>query len=200
MRVIGITGGVGAGKSTVLTMLKQLCKCDIIMSDDVAKSMMNKGGELEPWAIKIFGDKAYNESGDFDRAYVASVIYGDDYIKEKWNGIVHPMVNKKIACCIDDNRKSGRYDFTFIEAALLIENHYDKICDELWYVYADENTRIERLKKQRGYTPQKTKSIISAQQSDSQFRKYCNFVIDTGNGMDATRQILQNKLEEYALI
>ena len=72
MKVIGVTGGVGAGKSTVLHMLKELCRCEIIMADDVAKELMNYGQSLCDTALRLFGTKAYDENKELDRAYIAS--------------------------------------------------------------------------------------------------------------------------------
>lgn len=200
MKVIGITGGVGAGKSTVLAMLKDMCKCDIIMSDDVAKNLMKKGAALEKDAVRLFGKDAYDKEGNLNNGKIAGIIYGNEELKKQWSGIVHPAVNEEIFGRIEADRKSGEYDFVFVEAALLIENNYDRVCDELWYVYADENVRIQRLAEQRNYSQDKSKSIMKAQKTDAEFRKYCGFVIDTGDGIENTRRILENKLEEYVEI
>ena len=121
MKVIGITGGVGAGKSTVLHMLKELCRCEIIMADDVAKELMNYGQSLCDMAIRLFGTKAYDENKALDRAYIASKIYADESLRTQWTDVVHPAVNKHILDKISKAGISGKYDFVFIEAALLIE-------------------------------------------------------------------------------
>ena len=196
MRVIGITGGVGAGKSTVLSMLLELCKCRIIMADDVAKNMMEYHGNLSGDIIRIFGSEAY-EDGILNRAHIASLMYGDSRLMEEWTSIIHPAVNKEIAEYIKKEKNNGEVDFVFIESALLIEHNYEKICDELWYVFADADTRIERLKMQRGYSREKSESIIAKQLSDEMFREKCNFVIDTSKDLSFTRSIIKNKLAEY---
>ncbi|MCM1307032.1 MAG: dephospho-CoA kinase [Butyrivibrio sp.] len=197
MRVIGITGGVGAGKSTVLAMLKELCRCELIIADDVAKSIMEKGGPLTGEALRLFGSGAYLTDGTLNRSLIASAIYGDAELLKRWNGAVHPAVNREIRLRIERARKSGLYDFIFVEAALLIENGYGEICDELWYVYADETARRERLRVSRGYDDAKTESIMKNQLDDAQFRRHCDFVVDTGGGIENTRHILQNRLEVY---
>lgn len=199
MKKIGITGGVGAGKSTVLSLLKKLCNCEIIMADNVAKELMQKGNILASKAYELFGENAYDEQGLLNRNYIAEIIYNNPSVMKEWENAVHPATNSKILALIEQAADSSR-DFVFIEAALLIENNYDKICDEIWYVYADENIRRERLKRERLYSDTKINSIFNGQISDAEFRKHSSFVIDTGGSMEATSMQLENKLEEYRLL
>ena len=117
-------------------------------------------------------------------------------MKKQWELAVHPATNAKIKELILEADAKGR-DYIFIEAALLIENYYDKICDEIWYVYADEATRRERLLTERGYSEEKIKTIFKDQLKDDEFRKHCSFVINTGGSFEDTAGQLQNKLEEY---
>lgn len=200
MKVIGVTGGVGAGKSTVLHMLKELCRCEIIMADDVAKELMNYGQILCNTALRLFGTKAYDENKELDRAYIASKIYADETLKTQWTDVVHPAVNRHIHDKISEAGISGKYDFVFIEAALLIENGYDSICDELWYVYASEDVRRDRLKKSRGYSDARISGIFDSQMKEEEFRKHCDFIIDTGISMENTYNTVKNKLEEYHIV
>lgn len=200
MKVIGVTGGVGAGKSTVLHMLKELCRCEIIMADDVAKELMNYGQSLCDTAIRLFGTKAYDENKELDRAYIASKIYADEALRTQWTDVVHPAVNRHIHDKISEAGISGKYDFVFIEAALLIENGYDSICDELWYVYASEDVRRDRLKKSRGYSDARISGIFDSQMKEEEFRKHCDFIIDTGISMENTYNTVKNKLEEYHIV
>ena len=200
MKDIGDTGGVGAGKSTVLHMLKELCRCEIIMADDVAKELMNYGQSLCDTAIRLFGTKAYDENKELDRAYIASKIYADEALRTQWTDVVHPAVNRHIHDKISEAGISGKYDFVFIEAALLIENGYDSICDELWYVYASEDVRRDRLKKSRGYSDARISGIFDSQMKEEEFRKHCDFIIDTGISMENTYNTVKNKLEEYHIV
>ncbi len=197
MRVIGITGGVGAGKSTVLSILNRICRCLTIQADDVAKKLMVFDEKVISCAYELFGSDAY-VSGEINRPLLASRIYGSDDIRNRWNNIIHPATNAKIFALIDEARISGEYDYVFVEAALLIENHYDEVCDELWYVRASEDIRIERLMSQRGYTLSKCRDIINSQMSDEDFLAHCDYVIDSGKTPDEILVQLQNRLEEYA--
>lgn len=196
MKVIGITGGVGAGKSTVLSILNKLTKCVTIMADDVAKELMVTNENVINAAYDIFGPEAYDDNGVLNKALLASKIYESDEIRMRWNGVIHPATNEEIFRRIDEARASGQYDYVFIEAALLIENHYDEICDELWYVRASADTRIARLMASRGYTREKCLDIIASQMSDEEFLAHCAYVINTEKSIEIISSALQNKLEE----
>lgn len=196
MKIIGITGGVGAGKSTVLKALDKMCKCSIVMSDDVAKSLMKYNGMLSDDAIRIFGKDFYNADGSINTAYISRKMYDSPSLKSEWEGIVHPAANAKIRELIS-HAKQENMDFIFIESALLIENGYDRICDEIWYVFADSKIRRQRLKADRNYSDKKIDSIFHSQLSDETFRNNSDFVINTGCDMDDTLRQLENKLEQY---
>ena len=196
MKIIGITGGVGAGKSTVLNFLKEMCDCEIVMADDVAKDLMKKGGVLTETAYSLFGDNVYLDNGNINAALVAGIIFSDAAIRKKWENAVHPAVREDILNRISDADRDGKKYF-FLEAALLIENNYQEICSEIWYVYADEDLRRIRLRETRNYTDDKIAGVFKAQMKDVEYREYASFVIDTGINLENTRKQLENKLEEY---
>ena len=195
--IIGITGGVGAGKSTVLGYIRDNYNCLVIFSDDVANEIKKKGYPAYDELVKLLGKEILSDDGEIDKAKMAAAIFNDKDSLEKVNNILHPAVNTYIINIIGNERKNNVYDFVFVEAALLIENGYDKIVDELWYVYASEEARRERLKASRGYSDEKITDILANQLSDKVFREYCSFVIDNSADLsDAAKQI-DNKLWEW---
>lgn len=196
MKIIGITGGVGAGKSTVLNFLKEMCNCETVMADDVAKSLMKKGSVLTDTAYSLFGRDAYLENGNINAAHVGQIIFSDSAIRKQWEEAVHPAVKNKILNLIKKAVEEGK-EFFFLEAALLIEDNYEEICEEIWYVYADEDVRRIRLKETRAYSDEKTDSILNAQLKDSEYRQHSAYIIDTGISLEYTRAQLENKLAEY---
>lgn len=200
MKLIGITGGVGAGKSTVLGILKEITNCIIVMADDVAKEMMQMNGALSADAIRIFGENAYLPDGKLNTTHIASLMYSRPELKEEWTGIVHPKVKQTVLDIIEDARLKSEYDFFFFEAALLLEEGYDAICDEVWYIYVDEDERIRRLVANRGYSESKCRSIMANQLTHQQFLKKTHFIIDNGVDVNYTKKQLENKLEEYTVI
>ena len=197
MKVIGITGGVGAGKSTVLKILQDICSCNIVMADDVAKSLMVIDGPLSQDAKRLFGKDAYSEDGTLNTVHIAGVMYGDEKIKAEWTNLVHPAVKKKIISEIEVTRLEGKYDFFFLEAALLLEDNYDLICDEIWYVDVSEDERIRRLSLGRGYTEERSRNIMKNQLSREVFLSKADFVINNGISEENTRLQLENRVEEY---
>ncbi len=197
MKVIGITGGVGAGKSTILEMLQKLCDCLIIKADDVAKQLMLTNKDVRQYMEQLFGEETYLLDGSINTNYIGKKIFSDPRTKKKWEDKIHPIVKQNILNLIDIEKQNNKSSFVFIEAALLLENKYDLICDEIWYVYASEEERIYRLTKDREYSLEKIHGIFENQMQASEFRKYSNFIIDTSIDLEYTQQQLENKLDEY---
>ena len=150
--IIGITGGIGAGKSAVLGYLSDNYKCKVIFSDDVANYIKKKGYPAYDELVALLGSGILGEDGEIDRAKMASAIFNNKNMLKNVTNILYPAVTKFIINIIESERASGELDFVFVEAALLIENGYDKIVDELWYVFASEEVRRQRLKDSRGYS------------------------------------------------
>ena len=195
--IIGITGGIGAGKSTVLEYIKQHYNCLVIFSDDVANDIKKKGYPAYDELVELFGKEILSEDGEIDKAKMASAIFNDKNLLKKVNNILHPAVNTFIINIIDKERALGRYDFVFVEAALLIENGYDEIADELWYVYASEEVRRERLKNSRGYSDEKITDILGKQLDDTTFREHCSFVIDNSGDLNRAAKDIDDKIGEW---
>lgn len=197
--IIGITGGVGAGKSTLLSYIKDNYNCLVILSDDVANDIKKKGFPAYDALVETLGRGILSEDGEIDKALMAKAIFNDKNKLKTVNNILHPAVNQYIINIVDDERKRGVYDFVFVEAALLIENGYDKIVDEMWYVYADEDTRRKRLKASRGYSDQKVTDIFKSQLSDETFREHCEFVIDNSGEDSKAFSEIDNRLKLWKI-
>ena len=135
MRVIGITGGVGAGKSKVLEYLEEKYNCQVILADKVAHMLEEKGQKCYEELTALLGEEILLPDKSIDKQKMAEIIFADMDLLYKVNNIVHPAVKAFIVKTIEDKRIEGRLDFLFIEAALLIEDGYDVIVDELWYIH-----------------------------------------------------------------
>ena len=186
MKKIGITGGVGAGKSAVMAYLQEEYGAVIILADDVARRLTEPRGECFEAVCGLFGDSVLSPSGEPDRKKIAAAVFGDPELLRKLNDIVHPAVKRKIISLFAEEEARGT-EWVFLEAALLIEEKYDEICDELWYVYADEEVRIARLSASRGYSKKKSRSIMKNQLSDEAFRTGCAFTIDNSGDFEETK-------------
>ena len=191
MRFIGITGGVGAGKSAILAHLASKPGIRVMLADEIAHDLMQPGTEcFQKLKEKFAGEDIYQPDGSLDRAQLAAVIFSDDRKREELNAIVHPAVREYVLQQKEAEERAGKLFLLVLEAALLIEEHYDEICDELWYIYTEEKVRRERLKASRGYTDERITQMIASQPGEARFRSACTAVIDnSGDFEDTKRQI-----------
>ena len=191
--VIGLTGGIGAGKSAVMEYLQEK-GCYTILADDVARKLQEKGGVIYNEMLEVFGTDILGEDGQLDRNSVASVVFSDEKRLSQLNAIVHPAVREKILSLIAENK--DKYPHIVIEAALLIEEHYEDVVDELWYVDAADEIRIKRRMESRGYTREKCLSIMSRQLSREEYVRHCKVVLDNSATLDEVRAQVDHALIE----
>lgn len=197
MKVIGITGGVGSGKTAVLSYISGKYNCRVILADEAAHKVKEPGQVCYDRLVALLSEDILKEDGTIDRQKMAEKIFASSDLLEKVNEIIHPAVKELIVNSIEEERKSLSHDFLFIEAALLIEDGYLEIVDELWYIYASDDVRRRRLRETRNYTDEKINAIMEKQLKEDAFRKHCSMVIDNSTNLeDAYRQI-DEKLREY---
>lgn len=195
MRFIGITGGVGAGKTEILSFLEHQPGIRVMLADEIAHELMEPGTECYRKLKEQFeGEDIYEEGGHFDRDRLAAVIFSNEKKREALNTIVHPAVREYVQEETEKEKSRGELDFLFLEAALLIEEHYDEICDELWYIKTDEEIRRKRLKAARGYSDDKIDSILESQLSDGQYEQHCKVIIDNNGSLDETLAQIEKAL------
>lgn len=200
MRLIGVTGGVGAGKSEVLNYIKKHYKCGIYLADEVAHLVKAKGEDCYYELVSLLGEEILLSDGEINKSAMAAKIFADDALLEKVNEIVHPQVRIYLEKRIKEAKEDPDTEIMFIEAALLIEAGYKELVDELWYIYADVDVRKVRLMSSRGYSEEKIRQIMEAQLSEDVFRKESDFVIDnSGTLADSYRQI-RKKLKGFTWV
>ena len=197
MHVIGITGGVGAGKTKILTYLSEHYSCRIILADEVANQLKEPGQKCYEEIVTLLGTQILKPDGTIDRLKMAERIFFDWELLQRVNEIIHPAVKEYILQAIEEERRRNKIDFLFLEAALLIEEGYESIVDELWYIYADEAVRAERLKANRQYSDEKIQKILRSQLSDAEYRAHCSTVIDNGVALEETYRQIEKKMGEY---
>lgn len=184
MRVIGITGGIGAGKSMVTSYLSQRYKAHVLEADVIARRMQAPGGICYDALRNLLGETYYDEEGNLRRGMLAEAIFRDPGLRERVNQVVHPYVLQQIGNEINEIYDKEEEALVVVEAALIFEGGVDLLCSEVWYVYASEELRIKRLMNDRGYSEERCRDIISSQMSEEQFDMYCDFRIE--NDMDET--------------
>ena len=198
MRLIGITGGVGAGKTEVLKYIRTHYSCEIYLADQVAHEVQAPGQSCYKAMVELLGQEILDADGKIDRSKMAARIFGDPALLEQVNALVHPAVWDYLTGKIEEARNRGDVELFFIEAALLIEAGYKAIVDELWYVYADEATRQERLRQNRGYSQERIQGIMSKQLTEEAFRASCDFVIDNSGSLEESGAQIDARLAKIA--
>ena len=202
MIFIGITGGIGAGKSEIISYIEKHYNAASLIADDIAKKLIQKNMDLYYKIVEEFGNIILDSEGNIDKKILANIIFSDNKLRLKINSFIHPSVKKEVIKQYEKYKKENKIDFLFVEAALLIEDNYDKICDEIWYIYVSKENRRKRLKESRHYSDEKIDRIFASQLSEEEFKKssdvFINNDIDIVNTYrQIDREILRVKhLEE----
>lgn len=183
MRVIGITGGVGSGKSEVLNYLKDRYEAVIMEADKTGHKLLSENKEVISAVTEIFGKEIRNEQEEIDREKLGRLCFENSEKLEALNQVIHPAVKKEFLLERERAERQKKKIFV-IEAALLIECGYKKDVDSLWYIYCDREIRIDRLIRNRGYSREKCESIMGNQVDETVFREYCDVIIDNSKDLN----------------
>ena len=198
MRIIGITGGIGAGKSEVIEYLQEHYEAEVAKSDDIGHAALKKGSICYLDIIDLLGFDIIEEDGELSRAKISKIVHADKEKLDKLDAILHPYIGECIAKMIIDVRKETKY--FFIEAALLLEANYDEMCDEVWYIYASPEIRCKRLSKSRDISVSKARQIMANQLSDEEFKEKCDFVIDNSGDFTDTIKQINSRIQKYEIV
>jgi len=215
MLILGLTGGIGSGKTAVLTILKEEYDAYIIEADHLAHELMNPGRTVYQGIVDAFGTEILIDTDidtsvsaeenvatdndqstvnrSIDRKKLGDIVFHDKDKLALLNSISHPLVKEEILRRIEEQKNVGKKLFV-IEAALLIQDGYKEICDEIWYIYVDEETRIKRLMKQRGYTEERCRAMFHSQEPESYYRKYADFTINNQLDYENSSKQLKDRL------
>ncbi|MCR4791886.1 MAG: dephospho-CoA kinase [Lachnospiraceae bacterium] len=202
MKIIGITGGIGGGKTSILNFISSHYIAEIYYADEIARELELPGTIVYDRLVSIFGEGILEDTPDqmIDKKKFGQVLYSEKTNLEKANMIIHPAVenylNEKMRAAV----KQHETELFFIEAALLIEAGYGDIVDEMWYIYADDETRIKRLMEDRGYTRKKAISIMESQLSDKDFRENSDVIIDNSGDLKTACDQVKARLEGFTWV
>ena len=196
MVTIGITGGVGAGKSTVLDFLEERYQAYVMKADEIGHLVMEPGQACYEPVTALFGKQVIKEDKTIDRRQVSDVVFSHPEMLEKLNQIIHPAVKQYIREQLMLKKQQGQ-KVCVVEAALLLEDHYQEFCDTIWYIHTDEEIRIQRLMENRGYTREKSVSIIASQAPEAFFRANADYVVVNNGNFAQTRQQIEEGIRKY---
>ena len=200
MITIGITGGVGAGKSEVLKYISDNYNAEILYADRYAEELEMPGGACYEPLVSLLGEDVLTNNLEIDRKKMSFQIFSNPALLNRVNDIVHPAVKTGVISKIEELKAEGEKDFFFLEAALLIECGYKEILDELWYIYADEDIRRKRLKSSRGYSDEKVDNILASQLDSATFAANADFIVDNSQNLETTFRQIDERMDSYKIL
>ncbi|HKV56543.1 MAG TPA: dephospho-CoA kinase [Candidatus Binataceae bacterium] len=187
MLTIGLTGGIGSGKSTVTRFLGEL-GAPIIDADKVGHAIYAPDGPAYPDMVAAFGEAILAPDGTIDRKKLGPIVFADPAALKRLNSIVHPKMFTRMREMVEQLRGAGEKNPIMIEAAILIEANWQPLFDEIWLVVASRERVIERIERDRGLKPEQTEARIRAQLSDEERRKHATLVITNDGPIEELRQ------------
>lgn len=191
MKIVGLTGGISSGKSTVSSYLKQL-KIPVIDADEVARKVVepNSQGAIE--IKKAFGSDVFEEDGSLNRQKLGALIFSNAEKRQKLDDLLQPLIKIMILDEIEEYRQKGE-TMIVLDLPLLFEKHYEKLCEEIIVVYVPRELQLERLMKRNQYTKQEALSRIDSQLSIEEKRKRATVLLDN----QGTVQQLYQQVEQW---
>ena len=171
----GITGGIGSGKTTVCRLFETL-GVPVYYADDWAKWLLNHDPDLKRGVTAIFGPQAYSAAGEYDRAYVAGVVFANPPKLEALNALAHPAVEKHSRAWHEEQAAAG-HPYTLKEAALLVESGSQRFLDRLIVVAAPEALRIRRVMQRDGLSEEQVRARLKNQMPEAEKIRLADFVV-----------------------
>ena len=189
MLTIGLTGGIGSGKSTVAKILGEF-GAPIIDADKVGHTTYAPGGAAYDAVVAAFGAEIVAPDRTIDRKKLGAIVFGNPELLSKLTSIVWPAMYEDIRVKVAELRASGVKTPVIVEAAILIEAKWNPLFDEIWLVRASRQAVVNRIERQRGLKPTETEARIRAQLSDEERAKHASLVIDNNGSLDELREVL----------
>lgn len=188
MRIIGLTGSIACGKSTVAAALKDMGAA-IVDGDQLSRQVTAPGGCALPGIRQTFGDGVFFPDGTLDRRALGSLVFGDDAAREKLNAIIHPLVFDLTRQQIRQAQQAGA-EVCILDVPLLFETGMDSLCDRVWCVWLPQETQLQRLMARDGFTQAEALARLRSQLSADEKAARSQIVIDTSGSMDYTKSKL----------
>jgi len=196
MKLIGLTGGVGSGKSTVSAYLSDK-GYPVLDADKIAREIVAPGGDALKSLVSVFGLGILNDDGSLDRKKLAGMVFHDSALKDKMDGIMHGEILKLMRGRIDDLALSGHEGPVFLDIPLLFEVDAGRIFDmnEIWLVDADDETRVRRVTERDGISRQAVLDIMGNQMSGAEKRRKAHKIIDNSGSKEELYRVLDKLID-----
>ena len=195
MKIIGLTGGIASGKSTVSGILREF-GVPVIDADAVYESLSRKGGRVWKAVNQAFGEEYFRPDGEMDRRKLGALVFSNEKARAKLNNLTHPIVKDEMLLILDRNVKEQQPDVVVMDVPLLFESGWNEWMDEVWVVYVPEEVQVERLLKRNGLTREEAVLRIKSQMSIEDKVRLAHRVIDNTLSVDCTKEQVQRILKE----
>lgn len=198
MYVIGLTGGVGSGKTVVAHRLAEIANAGLLIADELGHLVMEKGTKGYQRIVDTFGESILDRQGEIDRRSLSEIVFEKAEFLEKLNQIIHPAVTEYLRTYIAERK--GQEGYLILETAIMFETGCDELCDEVWYVYVPPEIRLERLAMNRGYSEEKSLAIMKKQLQEEEFRRRCKHEVRNDGSIQELEERLQNLCREAGIL
>ena len=190
-KIIGITGGIGSGKSAVSEFISEM-GFPVYDSDYWAKELVNLDEDLKQKIKNLLGLEAYDENGKYNRKYIAEIVFNNQELLLQLNALIHPAVRIHFEAWVN----AQNTELVFKETALLFELKLHENCYQSILVTAEENLRIKRVMDRDGRTYREVKEIIDKQMPESEKIKMANFIIENNFDLNTLKDYTQQVIQE----
>lgn len=195
--IIGLTGTIGSGKSTVSARLTKLGAL-VLDADTISREAVKKGADGLNKIAEVFGKEVIDANGELDRKALAGIVFSDESKRLILNGIIHPQVLKALKERTHGEKALNPNRMIVWDVPLLIEVGWVEYVDSVWLVTAPEQTRINRIMARDGCTIKQAQSRICAQMSEEEKARFSNEIIDNGGSLEQLYQRVDALYSEYS--
>lgn len=192
-KIIGITGGIASGKSTVVAEIQKY-GYQVIDADKVVHELQEKGGKLYQTLVEWLGDGILQENGDLDRKKLGQAIFGNKEMMAKSSTLQNDIIRQELAYRRDQLAQTE--NVFFMDIPLLIELDYMNWFDEIWLVFVDEKTQLDRLMLRNHYTRSEAQKRIASQMSTETKKAYADKLLDNRGDLQALKEQVDRLLKE----
>jgi dephospho-CoA kinase len=195
--VIGLTGGIASGKSTVAKMFRAH-SIPVIDADEIAKAVVVQGTSTYKNIVQAFGKQVLQEDGEIDRAKLGAIIFNDEQQRNTLNQIVHPVVRKEMLMQRDQYIKEG-VSAVVLDIPLLYESNLMYLVEKVLVVWVDQQTQLQRLMKRNNFLQEEARARIHSQMSLEKKKEMADYIIDNTGSIEDTEAQIRCILQEWGL-
>lgn len=183
-KILGLTGGIACGKSTISAYLKEF-GLPVIDADECSRVVVEKGSIGLEKLTEIFGNKILENDGTLNRKALGQIVFSDSEQLSLLNSVMEPLIREEISRRLNQENNA---DLVVLDAPLLIEQHYDKICDFIMTIDVSKKIQLERLIERDNLSEDEAKSRIESQLSSRERNGFADVVIDSSGTVEQTRK------------